>query len=406
MTNTFGIVGIGGYGGEICRDLLEEWNLLPMKLVAAHDPMAAQFPETVEALESKGVAFYPTLESMLAAPMRAVWLPVPIDFHRVYTEKALAAGKVVLCEKPAAGCIQDVDAMIWARDAAGTAKEPAAVAIGYQHLYAPSTHAMKQRILAGHLGALSDAALYATWHRTSRYYARAWAGKMQRNGVWLLDSPANNAFAHWVHLLLFLYGPSAMTSAVPVSVEAELYRANPIENYDTCAFRIKLDTGQTLLMYLSHATNVLREPLVRIEGTKASMTVDAREGTYTVVGGEHPVELPLSPIEHSATVEGLAAFIEDRTKPHASLEMSRMHALVISGASQCTPVYTVAPPDMEIYQVESGSVHHIPGITALFEAAIVEKKLPHETGEARWTRRAGQIDLRHYTQFTGAPAEH
>jgi predicted dehydrogenase len=398
MPKTFGIVGIGGYGGEICRDVVDEWNALPMKLVAAHDPMAANFPDTVEKLSEKGVRFYPTLDELLAAPMRAVWLPVPIDLHRCFTEKALAAGKVVLCEKPAAGSIQDVDAMIKARDAAS-----GAVAIGYQHLYAPSTHEIKRRILAGHIGELSSATLIATWHRTSRYYARSWAGKMQRDGIWMLDSPANNAFAHWVHLLLFLFGPTPMTSARPVSLEAELYRANPIENYDTSAFRIKLDTGQTLLMCLSHATNTLREPLVKIIGDKAILTIDSRERSCSIAGGPHPDEFPLSSIEHSATLEGLAAFLDDPASPHASLEMSRMHALVISGASQCTPVYTLAPPHMETYALESGTVHHIPGITTLFETALAQNQLPHETGLAPWTRPAGQIDLRNYSQFTGPP---
>jgi len=391
---------VGGYGGEVCRDLLEEWNLLPVKFIAAHDPMAANFPERVQLLKEHGVTFYDTYEEFLASPIQTMWLPVPIDLHRSMTEKAIAAGKAILCEKPAAGCIQDVEAMIKARDAAH-----ATVAIGYQHLYAASTHELKRRILKGDVGAVHDATLHATWHRTSKYYARPWAAKFQRNGVWLLDSPANNAFAHWVHLLLFLLGPTQSQSANPVAIEAELYRANPIENYDTCCFRIKIETGPTLIVCLSHAANELRQPLLNIYGSAGTLTVDSREHKATVGGGPHPGELELSPVEHLDTLNGFAAFVENKNEPHASLEMSRMHARVISGASQCTPVVTVEPPHMEIYEVDAGSVHHIPGILQLFEAAVKQRKMLHETALAPWTRPAGKIDLVNYHEFTGVPAE-
>ena len=31
---TFGIVGVGGYGGEVCRDLLKDWDNLPVQFIA------------------------------------------------------------------------------------------------------------------------------------------------------------------------------------------------------------------------------------------------------------------------------------------------------------------------------------------------------------------------------------
>jgi hypothetical protein len=49
-----------------------------------------------------------------------------------------------------------------------------------------------------------------------------------------MDSPASNALAHFLHLSLFFLGAGFHESAQPTSVSAELYRANRIENYDTC----------------------------------------------------------------------------------------------------------------------------------------------------------------------------
>ena len=83
-------------------------------------------------------------EDLLAHPAEAVWLPLPIPLHRPYTEQALAAGKAVLCEKPAAGCVQDLDAM---QDAQSRAGLP--VAIGFQDIYEPTTLALKRALLDG-----------------------------------------------------------------------------------------------------------------------------------------------------------------------------------------------------------------------------------------------------------------
>src|SRR5438045_6504339 len=124
----FGLVGMGGYAGQACLSILKRTGPQKVRLTAVHDPAAENFPELLGILKERGITVYKTYEELLASPIKALWLPVPIDLHRPFTEQALQAGKAVLCEKPAAGCIQDVEAMIRARDAA---KKP--VAIGYQH---------------------------------------------------------------------------------------------------------------------------------------------------------------------------------------------------------------------------------------------------------------------------------
>ncbi len=89
------------------------------------------------------------------------------------------------------------------------------------------------------------------WPRTHSHYARSrWAGRIKDDhGSWVLDSPVNNATAHYLHNMLYLLGKTTNSSARPASVEAELYRANNIENYDTGALRIKTEEGAEIFSF-------------------------------------------------------------------------------------------------------------------------------------------------------------
>ncbi len=250
MTHTNGaplpiaLVGLGGYGATICR-LLEEQSRVPdppVRLVGVFEPDVATHGARLAELREAGIATASSYAELLAGPSEAVWLPIPIHLHRPFTEQALAAGKAVLCEKPVAGAVEDLAAMRAARDHAGRP-----VAIGFQDLYDPATHAIKRRLLDGAIGQPRAATLLACWPRDSSYYGRnAWAGAFRRDGIWVMDSPLSNAISHYANLALFWLGDAPAATAVPLAVDAELYRANPIENYDTCALRVHLAGGHTL----------------------------------------------------------------------------------------------------------------------------------------------------------------
>src|ERR1700753_1646656 len=88
----------------------------PVKLVAVCDPFPQNHAERCEELREKGVAIFDSIDKLLATDCEVVWLPLPIELHRPATQQALAARKKVLVEKPAAASVEDVDAMIAARD--------------------------------------------------------------------------------------------------------------------------------------------------------------------------------------------------------------------------------------------------------------------------------------------------
>ena len=129
------------------------------------------------------------------------------------------------------------------------------VAVGYQLSFNESMLDLKSDILAGHFGKPLLLKTLLLRPRSEKYYTRnSWAGKkIDREGRFILDSVAHNAGSHNIHNMLFLLGKSLESTVDPVSVEAELYRANAIENYDTAAARIMTESGATILFLGSHA---------------------------------------------------------------------------------------------------------------------------------------------------------
>ena len=266
-----GIAGLGGWAAACGDQLLRAASASggAIRFAAACDPLLDAHAARAHELRQVGVSVADSFERMLEQPLDAVWLPVPIALHRPFAAQALAAGRAVLVEKPAAGIVQDVDAMIADRDRAGLP-----VAVAFQTMYDDATWQAKRLLLEGAVGHVRRASVVGCWPRGASYYARnRWAGRLRDGDAWVLDSPANNAMAHFLNLALFLLGPTADAPAAPALVEAELYRANPIETYDTCTLRVTLLGGAALLVAMTHACAGTVDPVVTIEGGRGLASI-------------------------------------------------------------------------------------------------------------------------------------
>ncbi len=386
-------MGLGGYARLICDQLLTESNSdnPTVKLLCAVEPDHAAHADRIAELRSHGVRVFQNYDELLACEIEAVWLPLPIDLHRPFTERALAAGKAVMCEKPAAGSIDDVDAMIAARD---RAKRP--VAIGFQHVYDPAVSDVKRRILRGDIGKILSASLHGCWPRDQRYYSRNnWAGKYKRDGVWVLDSPANNAMAHFINLALYFVGRKHNESAVPLSIEAELYRAKPIETYDTFAARVELPGDVKFIVMLTHACRHTIDPVIEITGERGLIRfVNMR--SLELSAEDDIVPFPVTPHLHINMIRRFAAFVRSGDpKDIATLENARAHTLVVNGASQATRVREIT---RHLIDVPTRSIRDI---EKLFAQCAERGQLPNESELAQWSAHGGKIDLRNYSHFAG-----
>jgi predicted dehydrogenase len=112
--------------------------------------LATRAPEKADAFR----AFAPRMRvhdsyaALLADPgIDAVYIPLPNTLHAEWTAKALAAGKAVLCEKPAGMSVGEIDAMIAARDASGLL-----AAEGFMIVHHPQWQLVRKLIADGAIG--------------------------------------------------------------------------------------------------------------------------------------------------------------------------------------------------------------------------------------------------------------
>lgn len=407
-----GVAGVAGYARSVAETLRRCGPMTDpvVRLGAVCDPHLEQHAERVAELTSAGVRTHSSFEEMLDDErIEAVWLPLPIALHEPFTCQALGAGKPVMCEKPAAGTVDEVDTMIAARQRAGLP-----VLVGFQAIYDPVTAEVKRRLAEGAIGRIERASVYGCWPRSTHYFARTnWAGRIRKGGRWVLDSPMQNAMAHYVNLPLFLLGPEPMESAAPVAIEAELYRAAPIQNYDTVSARVSVQCGEgepvPMMVLLTHAcAGAPVGPWVSIQGERGSVSWGARTGAQIEIDGEVQA-LPTQHEMRCHMVQALAHTVRgESVAPMAvsTLESARAHTLVVNGASEAAPVAALPESEIERVTGDQGEVYHtIPDVARTFERCAASGTMLDESGAYAFTRPGESLDLRGYDHFAGPHAE-
>ena len=268
------LVGVGGYGGNFVS-LLTGVNARPdVQFVAAVDPKPEITPQYAKLVEH-GVPLFPSMEAMYTKVQPdIVVISSPIHLHAQQTITALEHGSHVFCEKPLGCSNEQVAAMIAARD-----KAKKQVAIGYQWNFSAAIQTLKADVIANRFGGAVRASGLCFYPRGEVYFQRnRWAGRKTVDGMPVFDSPVNNACAHFLQILFYVLGDAADRAASPAEVTAELYRANPIENYDTAALRCRTTAGTDVLFFTSHSTPRLRGPLLRFEFEHAKVSFDETSG--------------------------------------------------------------------------------------------------------------------------------
>jgi predicted dehydrogenase len=399
------IVGVSGYGRWHLLMAMEQALVGRLQLVGATVINQAEEAVICARLRRQGVPVFGRYEDMLAAlagRVDLVLLPTGIQWHAPMTIAALAVGAHVLVEKPITATLQDVDRIIAAQAAAQRL-----VAVGFQDLYVPGAHDIKRRVVAGDIGRLQCVTVRAQWPRPESYYARnTWAGRLQAEGAWVLDSPVSNAFAHFLLLALFWAGPEPAHAAAIVQLEAELYRAHAIESFDTVSLRARTADGIEILFYGSHAGQKDRPPEITLTGETGEI-VWTYERDYTVTRGGAATETRVVPTQLDTRLSVLESLVARLRGEHAFIvgpELARAHTRIMNALHEFFPIHDVEPREIEPVRENEGVFRRIRHFDATLDEAIRRRALFSETN-APWATPGTAKSLAAYEAFGGtAPA--
>lgn len=277
------LVGAGGYGQTYLKELLYG-NNEQIRLAGVVD-ISPESSKYYNDLMERKIAIYHSLEDFYQEhTAELAIISTPIHLHAEHSCVAMLNGSNVLCEKPIAADDQHIKKMKETSDETGKF-----LAVGFDWSFAPPVQALKQDILAGAFGKAKRLKSLTLGPRSKDYYNRsAWAGKKySANGDLIYDSAANNAFAHYLHHLLYLTGESIDTSAEISQLTAELYKANEIETFDTCAVRMTTTSNVEICYYASHAVDQVKQPQYLLEFEDATITYHQDQDPSTITAKWH-----------------------------------------------------------------------------------------------------------------------
>lgn len=284
------LIGPGGFGRYFVDLLLDNAN----PDIVFEGVVARTSCHRREDVEAAGVPFYPTVEDFYAEHTADLAIVcTPSFLHCEQSIYCLEHGSYVLCEKPAAPTSEECYKMMEAEKRTGRF-----IAIGFNMAFATGTLDLKKDILDGVFGKPISMKTIILTGRKRAYYGRGsgYAGCISKNGHLVLDSVASNACAHYVYNMLYLLGDAMNTAADAALEQCECYRANDIENFDTCTIKLSA-AGIPLYFAASHAADIGVPYTYCFEFENATVT-NGEGGTYLATFKDGSTKTYTNPLSH------------------------------------------------------------------------------------------------------------
>ena len=219
-----GVVGVG-----IGRLHIRAFRNLPdrfiVKAVCDSDEARAHEAAQVFGIERVVTRF----DDLCAMPdLDVIDICTPSYLHSAQTRQALAAGKHVICEKPVAASLQEVDDLIQFETRSGRQVMPI-----YQFRFGHGIQKLKRLIDAGLNGQAYLTTVETAWRRRTDYYAVPWRGKWATE----LGGALVTLAIHAHDILYYVLGPASNVFArVSTAV-------NPIETEDCASASLHMADG-------------------------------------------------------------------------------------------------------------------------------------------------------------------
>ncbi|SDD21565.1 Gfo/Idh/MocA family protein [Auraticoccus monumenti] len=254
-----------------------------------------------------------------------VHICTPPGPHREQTEAAVAAGAHVVCEKPPALSLDDLEAMTDAARRAGRE-----LAVVFQQRTGSAVEHVRGLLTSGRLGRPLVALCHTLWYRDADYFAEPWRGRWATEG-------GGTTLSHSVHqidLMVHLLGDWA-------SVRADLWRLDrEVETEDVSTATVRF-AGGTVASLVASVLSPRQTSSLRIDTEHATVTLDHLYGH----GHDH---WRITPAAHVTTEEaaGWALPAAERPSSHDDLVASVYASL--AGGRPLPDVVTAPARALEI----------------------------------------------------------
>lgn len=397
------IIGVGGYGWRLVRTIQELSPRLDCRLIAAAETRWEQLPEHRQRLREIGVRLYDDAMEMLddlRGRCEGVYIATGIATHTPLAVAAAERGFHVHLEKPPASTVQDVDTMLEAFARAGTC-----CLVGFQAVHKDDVEFVRRQVASGRLGRVETLSCHAGWPRGAGYYRRNdWAGRLQRNGAWVLDGPATNALAHQITNLLLMSSPAPARLATPTAVRAELYAAGRIEGHDTAAVEIRTAEGPRAWFLASHVTRRGWHPVITVTGQRGTAVWHYKKGATVRYGNGTETSRAGDEAQFEKMVSN---FIEavgsgDAGRLRCPLGETRKMVLALDGAHESSGrIHRI--DEQHVGRLEAGTPNERTVVAGLEEALVAAAKRPGLFSDLPspppWARRTEPFELKAYDRF-------
>ena len=186
----FGVVGAGNIGRFHARAIRDMHNGTLRGVACRGGEKAAKLAEEF------GVIAYKSVADLLAdSAVDVVTVATPSGTHLEIVERAAAAGKHVLVEKPLEVTTARIDAMAAACERAGVT--PGAI---LNRRFNPAVEAVEKAVERNRFGRLTLCSAYVKWWRTQAYYDSAtWRGTKSLDGGGALMNQAIHTIDQLLH---------------------------------------------------------------------------------------------------------------------------------------------------------------------------------------------------------------
>ncbi len=392
------VAGIGGYARAHHQALRELESQGLVKVLAACDPALERVRDVTEALsfETRGIQTFTDFNAMLKAfsesDEKPDWASVaaPIPFHAAMHQACVEAGIACYLEKPPTLDPAELEAMI-ERDH----KARVSTQVGFNHIVQAGRLNLKQRIINDDFGQLRSVSFFGAWQRSESYFKRSpWAGRLMHDNQLLLDSCLGNAMSHHVHNLLFFCGKDALFSwAECETMEAELYRANPIESADTLFLRGQIAEGITFRFGLTHACFGEDQTVETLEFDRATVTIQPLHGINIAWNNGRTEFISLPPtFPLASNFERFLAYLAgDASRVMTRLvdcrPFVRLNAMAYLA---CEQIHSISDNCLSLLKKDDSKQHvcFIPGIIKNLQSFLESGRFPSET-DCPWAAPGG-----------------